>query len=144
MNGTAACLRLMLWTAPSRCRSRRRIPRPSLVAFPLQSAANQSVTSLMERKMHLWKKACAAAAILAVMVSSALTDALDAIKLRGKLLVGVSEATPPFSFRRPGENTITGYDIDLVQAVTKRIGVALELMPLSSASHASKRRSTKR
>ncbi len=94
--------------------------------------------------MHLWKKACAAAAILAVMVSSALTDALDAIKLRGKLLVGVSEATPPFSFRRPGENTITGYDIDLVQAVTKRIGVALELMPLSSASHASKRRSTKR
>ena len=48
MNGTAACLRLMLWTAPSRCRSRRRIPRPSLVAFPLQSAANQSVTSLMD------------------------------------------------------------------------------------------------
>ena len=92
--------------------------------------------------MHLWKKACVAAAISAVMVSSALTDALDAIKLRGKLLVGVSETTPPFSFRRPGENTITGYDIDLVQA--KRIGVALDMVPLSSASHASKRRSTKR
>jgi polar amino acid transport system substrate-binding protein len=83
--------------------------------------------------VHLWKKAWVCAAISAVMASSALADALEAIKLRGKLLVGVSETTPPFSFRGPGENTITGYDIDLVQAVTKRIGVALEMVPLSSA-----------
>jgi ABC-type amino acid transport substrate-binding protein len=62
-----------------------------------------------------------------MLVSLALADKLDDIKLRGKLLVGVSETTPPFSFRKPGDNTITGYDIDLVQAVAKRIGVALEL-----------------
>jgi polar amino acid transport system substrate-binding protein len=112
-------------------------PHPSghrLLRFQCgQSAANRYATSLMEKKMHLWKKAWVAAAISAVMVSSALADALEAIKLRGKLLVGVSETTPPFSFRKPGENTITGYDVDLVQAVTKRIGVALEMMPLSSA-----------
>jgi polar amino acid transport system substrate-binding protein len=87
----------------------------------------------MERKMHLWKKAWVGVAISTLMVSSALADTLEAIKLRGKLLVGVSETTPPFSFRRPGENTITGYDVNLVQAVTKRLGVALEMVPLSSA-----------
>jgi ABC-type amino acid transport substrate-binding protein len=75
-----------------------------------------------------------AAAILAVMVSSALADTLEAIKLRGKLIAGVSEITPPFSFRKPGENTITCYNVDLVQAVTKRIGVALEMVPLSRCS----------
>ena len=63
----------------------------------------------------------------------ALADRLDDIKLRGNLKVGVSETTPPFSFRKPGENsTITGYDIDLVQAVAKRVGVGLEMVPLAS------------
>ena len=83
--------------------------------------------------MHLCTKLWMAAAISAAIVSSPQADSLETVKLRGKLLVGVSETTPPFSFRTPGESIITGYDIDLVQAVTKRIGVALEMVPLSSA-----------
>jgi len=83
--------------------------------------------------MHLWKKLCLAGAISAAIVSSPRADSLEAIKLRGKLLVGVSETTPPFSFRSSGESIITGYDIDLVRAVTKRIGLAIEMAPLSSA-----------
>jgi ABC-type amino acid transport substrate-binding protein len=86
-----------------------------------------------EKRMHLWKKLCLAGAISAAIVSSPRADSLEAIKLRGKLLVGVSETTPPFSFRSSGESIITGYDIDLVRAVTKRIGLAIEMAPLSSA-----------
>jgi polar amino acid transport system substrate-binding protein len=83
--------------------------------------------------MHLWKETWMAAAISAMLVPPALADRLDDIKLRGNLLVGVSETTPPFSFRKPGEITITGYDIDLVQAVARRVGVGLEMVPLASA-----------
>jgi polar amino acid transport system substrate-binding protein len=83
--------------------------------------------------MHLWKKLCLAGAISAAIVSSPRADSLETIKLRGKLLVGVSETTPPFSFRSSGESIITGYDIDLVRAVSKRIGLAIEMAPLSSA-----------
>jgi Bacterial extracellular solute-binding proteins, family 3 len=105
--------------------------RSGLIGTPRRH--HRHVGLSMEKKMHLCKKVWMAPVILAVLAPSALADALDAIKLRGKLLVGVSESTPPFSFRQPGDSTIAGYDIDLVQAVTKRIGVALEMVALSSA-----------
>jgi len=76
-------------------------------------------------------KVWAAAVLLALLAAPAVADKLDDIKARGKLVVGVSDTTPPFSFRRGGE--ITGYDIDLVKGVAKRIGVALEMVPVSSA-----------
>ena len=33
----------------------------------------------------------------------AAADRLDDVKARGKLIVGVSDTTPPFSFTKPGE-----------------------------------------
>lgn len=66
-------------------------------------------------------------------ISSALADRLDDVKARGKLIVGVSDTTPPFSFKKPGETTVTGYDLDIVHAVSKRLGVAVETVSLSSA-----------
>src|SRR5678816_3353972 len=55
------------------------------------------------------------------------------IRDSGKIIVGVSDTTPPFSFKRPGENEHAGYDIDLVRAVAKRLGVGVETVSLSSA-----------
>jgi ABC-type amino acid transport substrate-binding protein len=47
----------------------------------------------------------------------AIADRLDDVKARGRLIVGVSDTTPPFTFKRPGEPDHAGYDIDLVRAV---------------------------
>jgi polar amino acid transport system substrate-binding protein len=72
-------------------------------------------------------------AILVALLSPAHADRLDEVKARGTLIVGVSDTTPPFSFKRPSENVVIGYDIDLVRAVAKRLGVAVQTVSLSSA-----------
>ncbi len=75
----------------------------------------------------------AAAVVLAAALSPAAADRLDEVKARGKLIVGVSDTTPPFSFKKPGGSTNIGYDIDLLAAVAKRLGVAVTMVSLSSA-----------
>lgn len=79
------------------------------------------------------RKRWAIAALLVVLAAPASADKLDDVKARGKLVVGVSDTTPPFSFRKPPQGAITGYDVDLVMGVAKRMGVALDLVPVSSA-----------
>ncbi len=74
-----------------------------------------------------------ATAMLLALALPAMADRLDEVKARGRLIVGVSDATPPFTFKRPGEPDHAGYDIDLVRAVAKRLGVAVETVSLSSA-----------
>lgn len=69
---------------------------------------------------------------LVALTQPAAADRLDDVKTRGKLLVGVSDTTPPFSFKK-ADGAITGYDIDLVKAVARRLAVGLEMTPLSSA-----------
>ena len=81
----------------------------------------------------LTKSALAVAVVLLAAASPAAADRLDDVKARGKLVVGVSDTTPPFSFKKPGETTVTGYDLDIVHAVAKRLGVAVETVSLSSA-----------
>jgi polar amino acid transport system substrate-binding protein len=60
-----------------------------------------------------------AAAMLLALALPAIADRLDEVKARGRLIVGVSDTTPPFTFKRPGEPDHAGYDIDLVRAVAK-------------------------
>jgi polar amino acid transport system substrate-binding protein len=83
------------------------------------------------------KSPIAAAATVSAMLLAlglpAIADRLDEVKSRGKVIVGVSDTTPPFTFKRPGESDHVGYDIDLVRAVAKRLGVAVETVSLSSA-----------
>jgi polar amino acid transport system substrate-binding protein len=76
-----------------------------------------------------------AAALIAVLVTTwpAAADRLDDVKARGKLIVGVSDTTPPFSFKKPGESTVVGYDLDIVHAVAKRLGATVETVSVSSA-----------
>lgn len=77
--------------------------------------------------------AAGACAALLLLASPATADRLDEVKARGKLIVGVSDTTPPFSFKKPGDSKVIGYDLDLVHAVAKRLGVTAETVSLSSA-----------
>jgi polar amino acid transport system substrate-binding protein len=70
-------------------------------------------------------------ALLLALTQPAVADRLDDVKARGKVLVGISDTTPPFSFKKDGK--VVGYDIDLVHAVAKRLGVAVETVSVSSA-----------
>ena len=51
----------------------------------------------------------------------------------GKVLVGVSDTTPPLSFRKAVDGSLASYDLDLVRTVAKRMGVALGMAALASA-----------
>ncbi|SRR5712691_4590837 len=71
-----------------------------------------------------------AGAFFATGVAAA--DKLDDVKARGRLLVGVSATSPPFSYR-DGENGVVGYDIDLAERVAKRLGVGTEKIVIINA-----------
>ena len=57
---------------------------------------------------------------------------LDTIKARGKLLVGVTESSPPFSYR-DGAKGVVGYDVDLAGQVAKRLGVGMAKVSIINA-----------
>jgi polar amino acid transport system substrate-binding protein len=63
---------------------------------------------------------------------SANADKLDDIKARGRLLVGVTETSPPFSFLEPGKG-IVGYDVELAGRVAAALGVAADNIPIINA-----------
>jgi len=68
---------------------------------------------------------------LALAVPAA-ADKLDDIKARGQLLVGVTESSPPFSFRKAGKD-IVGYDVDLADRVAKNLGVTSKKIAIINA-----------
>src|SRR5580658_3414480 len=70
------------------------------------------------------------------LTAPAAADKLADIKTRGRLLVGVTESSPPFSFRDDGKG-IVGYDVDLAGAVAKRLGVTAEKIPIINAERIS-------
>jgi polar amino acid transport system substrate-binding protein len=81
--------------------------------------------------MNLRRHCACLLAIFALNVSAA-ADELDDIKSRGQLLVGVTESSPPFSYREVGKG-IVGYDIDLADRVAKNFGVAAAKVPIINA-----------
>jgi polar amino acid transport system substrate-binding protein len=85
------------------------------------------------RSRKNWARTAAALIALLVTTWPAAADRLDDVKARGKLIVGVSDTTPPFSFKKPGESTVVGYDLDIVRAVAKRLGATVETVSVSSA-----------
>jgi polar amino acid transport system substrate-binding protein len=77
-----------------------------------------------------------------------MADKLDDVKARGTLIIGVAEASPPFSFlpvksphdlglagypRHQHDAEIVGYDVDLSAQVAKRLGVALKKVSIINA-----------
>ncbi len=73
-----------------------------------------------------------AAIAAGLMKMPAHADKLDDVKGRGKLLVGVTESSPPFSYRDGGKG-IVGYDVDLAERVAQQLGVTAEKIPIINA-----------
>jgi polar amino acid transport system substrate-binding protein len=72
----------------------------------------------------------AALCLAAIPVSSLAADgSLQAVKQKGKLVLGLDDSFPPMGFRNE-DNQIVGYDIDLAREVAKRLGVELVPQPI--------------
>jgi polar amino acid transport system substrate-binding protein len=61
-------------------------------------------------------------------------DTLADAKKKGVLVAGVKDSLPPFGFVDQKSREIVGYDIDFCKEIAKRLGVKLELKPVTSAS----------
>ncbi|HCR13310.1 ABC transporter substrate-binding protein [Solidesulfovibrio sp.] len=73
---------------------------------------------------------------LAVLCAAPFATAgkLDDIKARGALVAGVKDSQPPFGYVDEKTNQIVGFEIDLMEALAKRLGVKLELKPVTSST----------
>lgn len=76
-----------------------------------------------------------------IMVMAAITakaalagDTLADAKKKGVLVVGCKDSLPPFGYIDEKTRHIVGYDIDFVNAIAKKMGVKVELKPVTSAS----------
>ena len=54
---------------------------------------------------------------------------LEAIKSKGKFVVGLDDSYPPMGFRND-KNEIVGFDIDLAKEVASRMGIEVEFQPI--------------
>lgn len=75
-----------------------------------------------------------ACAFIGAMAMPAAADTLADVKKKGVLVAGVKDSTPGFGFIDQKTREIVGYDVDFVKAIAKRLGVKLELKPVTSAS----------
>ena len=66
--------------------------------------------------------------------AAAPADTLAEVKKKGVLVAGVKDSLPPFGYIDEKTRTIIGYDIDFVNAIAKKLGVKVELKPVTSAS----------
>ena len=74
-------------------------------------------------------------ALAAVSVKAAVAaDTLADAKKKGVLVVGCKDSLPPFGYIDEKTRQIVGYDIDFVNAIAKKMGVKVELKPVTSAS----------
>lgn len=77
--------------------------------------------------------AFAAAGLAAGFAMPAQADALADIKERGTIRVAVPQDFPPFG-SVGADMTSIGYDIDMAKAIAERLGVSVELVPVTSAN----------
>jgi polar amino acid transport system substrate-binding protein len=74
-------------------------------------------------------------ALAAITAKTALAgDTLAEAKKKGVLVVGCKDSLPPFGYIDENTRRIVGYDIDFVNAIAKKMGVKVELKPVTSAS----------
>lgn len=84
--------------------------------------------------MKLFKSISLIALILNLGGFAAHADVLANIKKKGTLTAGVKDSLPPFGYIDESSRQIIGYDIDFVNAIAKKIGVKVELKPVTSAN----------
>jgi polar amino acid transport system substrate-binding protein len=61
-------------------------------------------------------------------------DTLETIKKKGVMVAGVKDSTAGFGYVDEKTHEIVGYDVDFVKAIADRLGVKIELRPVTSAS----------
>ena len=66
-----------------------------------------------------------------IAVTPAQADKLDDVMSAGKLRCGVISAAKPFGFLDAKTREVVGYDIDFCKAVATRMGVEIEIVPIS-------------
>lgn len=76
-------------------------------------------------------KLMAALALAPLAISVAQADQLADVMAKKSLSCGVYADVPPFSAPDPQTRELVGMDVDLCTALAKRLGVALELKPMS-------------
>ena len=67
-------------------------------------------------------------------MAAAPADTLAEVKKKGVLVAGVKDSLPPFGYIDEKSREIVGYDIDFIHAIAKKLGVKVELKPVTSAS----------
>jgi len=83
------------------------------------------------QKFRLWL------AVISLIIFSfpvAHADTLADIKAKGVLVVGVKDSLPPFGYVDAQSRSIVGYDVDFARAIADKLGVKLELKPVTSAN----------
>ncbi|GAB6037098.1 ABC transporter substrate-binding protein [Fundidesulfovibrio butyratiphilus] len=72
--------------------------------------------------------------ILAFGLSTAQAGKLEDIQKRGTLVAGVKDSQPPFGYVDENSKQIVGFEIDLMAALAKKLGVKLETKPVTSST----------
>jgi polar amino acid transport system substrate-binding protein len=85
----------------------------------------------MPNAIRIVTKLILGTACLLAMMPLARADKLDDIKARGRLLVGTSDTSPPFSSRENGK--IIGYDVDLAARVAQHLALPMETISILNA-----------
>ncbi len=89
----------------------------------------------MQRRTFMTRAFAAAAVVAATLAGPlpALADALESIKSSGKLRVAVPQDFPPFG-SVGADMAPKGYDIDMATLIAGKLGVEVEIVPVTSAN----------
>lgn len=71
--------------------------------------------------------------VLSTAGLAAAQSTLDAVKKRGTLIAGVKADYPPFGYTDK-DGKLVGFDIDIMQYLGKKLGVPVDLRPVTSAN----------
>lgn len=80
------------------------------------------------------KKSLIAAVALSLFSTLVLADRVDDIKKAGVLRAAVFDSNPPFGFLDAKTKKIAGLDVEYAEAIAKKLGVKLELVPTNPAN----------
>lgn len=83
---------------------------------------------------HLTRRAGFAALALALLVGAGQAQDLPArIKTAGKIIIATNPNYAPITFRDPATNTLTGFDVELGDAIGKELGLKVEWQEIAFA-----------
>jgi polar amino acid transport system substrate-binding protein len=90
---------------------------------------------LKQKEINIMKKLLLAVTAMALVmtVTPASADAIDDIKAKGTLTVGVKSDFKPYGYRSANGNII-GIEIDLANKIANSLGVELKVIPVVASN----------